>query len=387
MTEPDIMAGLPAGVPGALAEHLASLPLVDNHVHGYTTAAMSRADFELALNEGSLDPVPAFMTQFDSQLGFALRRWCPVRLGLPAHTEADEYWRHRSALPLDEVAGAMLSGAGVERWIVDTGFASDQTASPTELARVSGTPSSEILRLEFLAERLLASGSTATSFADDFGNALRARGDAVVGFKTIAAYRTGFDIDWSRPGAAQLEAAVSAWIESGRRRLDDPVIISFIVHAAADLRMPVQFHVGFGDRDMDLHRSDPLLLLGLLRQPSMAGTPIVLLHCYPYHREAGYLAQAFDDVYFDVGLALHFVGSQSVQLVRESLELAPFAKILYSSDAYALPELHLLGSVLWRRAMAEALGGWVAAGEWSLPDAIRVAGMIGNGNSRRVYGV
>jgi predicted TIM-barrel fold metal-dependent hydrolase len=29
--------------------------------------------------------------------------------------------------------------------------------------------------------------------------------------------------------------------------------------------MPIQIHVGFGDRDQDLHRVNPMLLLGLLR--------------------------------------------------------------------------------------------------------------------------
>jgi hypothetical protein len=31
------------------------------------------------------------------------------------------------------------------------------------------------------------------------------------------------------------------------------------------------------------------------------------------------------------------------------------------------------------------LGDWVADGEWSQEDALRVAEMIGSGNARRVY--
>ncbi|HEY5833097.1 hypothetical protein [Streptomyces sp.] len=34
-------------------------------------------------------------------------------------------------------------------------------------------------------------------------------------------------------------------------------------------------------------------MLGLLRRPEVAPVPVMLLHCYPYHREAGYLAQVF----------------------------------------------------------------------------------------------
>jgi hypothetical protein len=31
------------------------------------------------------------------------------------------------------------------------------------------------------------------------------------------------------------------------------------------------------------------------------------------------------------------------------------------------------------------LGGWVESGDWSLADAVRVAGLIGAQNARRVY--
>jgi uncharacterized protein len=84
--------------------------------------------------------------------------------------------------------------------------------------------------------------------------------------------------------------------------------------------------VGYSDRDLDLHRVNPMLLLGLLRRPEVAAVPIMLLHCYPYHREAGYLAQSFNNVYFDVGLTLSHVGARAKAIVAESLELAPFAK-------------------------------------------------------------
>ncbi len=114
--------------------------------------------------------------------------------------------------------------------------------------------------------------------------------------------------------------------------------------------------------------------------------PVMLLHCYPFHRQAGYLAQAFGNVHFDVGLAVNYLGARSVELLGESLELAPFAKQLYSSDAFGPPELHLLGSVLWRRGMARVLGRWVREGDWSVTDAVRVVRLIGSENAERVYG-
>jgi hypothetical protein len=105
----------------------------------------------------------------------------------------------------------------------------------------------------------------------------------------------------------------------------------------------------------------------------------MLLHCYPFQRHAGYLAQAFPHVYLDVGLAINHVGARSAAVVAESLELAPFHKVLYSSDAFGLAELHHLGALLFRRAFA------AVASDWSAADATRVGELVGSGNARRVY--
>ena len=93
--------------------------------------------------------------------------------------------------------------------------------------------------------------------------------------------------------------------------------------------------------------------------------PVMLLHCYPYHREAGYLAQVFPHVYMDVGEAVNYTGARSPAVLAESLELAPFGKALFSSDAWGAAELHHLGALLWRRGMAAALARFVEAGEWT----------------------
>ena len=382
----DVFGGVEAEVPDGLAEHLRSVALIDHHVHGVFTAPLDRADFEASINEGSTDPVPAFMSQFDSPLGLSIRRWCAPLLGLDTLATADDYWARRAELGPDELARLMLPAAGVARWIVDTGFKGDLITVPERLTELSGVRSSEILRLERLAEDLLENGTTPDDFPDAFRSALRVAVDSpdVVGTKTISAYRTGFDIDWSQPSDADVVAEAREL--AGRAhplRLDSPVLIAFAVHEAAAHGLPIQVHVGFGDRDLDLHRTDPLLLLPLLR--TMPPVPVLLLHCYPFHRQAGYLAQAFDNVNFDVGLAVNYLGVRSTGLVAEALETAPFAKQLYSSDAFGPPELHVLGSVLWRRAMGQVLGGWVRAGDCTVQDAIRIVDMIAVHNAERVY--
>ena len=369
-----------AGVPDELVAAL-SAPLIDHHVHGCLTGPVDRAGFEVMLNEGSSDPIPPYTTQFDSQLGFAVRRWCAPLLGLEPGAPADMYWARRAQLGAEDVARRLLAEAGVERWIVDPGYGADVVTSPSILTAWSGAPCNTVVRLESLGEELVALGTTPHDYPDAFRARLAVPGP--VGAKSIVAYRCGFDLDWSAPP----DAAVAAEVAAGRAaaRMTSPVLSVFGIHAAVQAGLPVQLHVGLGDRDLDLHRVDPLLLLPLLRQPAVARVPVMLLHCYPFHRQAGYLAQAFPNVHCDVGLAINHVGARSVEIVAESLELAPFARQLYSSDAWGPPELHLLGAVLWRRAMARVLGRWVREGDWTLADAVRVVGMIGRENAARVY--
>lgn len=386
----EYFAGLETEVPPGIVDTLTELRLVDHHVHGTFTAPISRSVFEEAINEGSPDPIPSFMTMFDSQLGFAIRRWASPQLGLPRDSTAEEFWRKRQSLSPLDLDRTMLPGAKVDHWVVDTGFSSSAISTPAELAAASGSSSSEIVRLELLAESVAAQCASPAEFVDAFRGALAEAAVRAVGFKTIAAYRVGLDIDWNPPTDGAVTEAVDAWMRTSTTaelRLSDPVVIAFLVHSAAESALPIQFHIGLGDRDLDLNRCDPMLLLPLLRLPEMGRAPIMLLHCWPFHRQAGYLAQAFDNVYFDVGLTLNYVGAQAEQIVRESLEIAPFAKQLYSSDAFGPPELHLLGSVLWRRSMGIVVGGWVRRGDWSLADARRVLQMIGSDNARRVYGI
>jgi hypothetical protein len=67
------------------------------------------------------------------------------------------------------------------------------------------------------------------------------------------------------------------------------------------------------------------------------------------------------------------------------LELAPFAKVLFSTDAYGLPELYAVGAALFRKHLQRLLIGWVAKDACTPADAERIARMIAGGNARQVY--
>jgi hypothetical protein len=370
-----------------LVEELDEIRLVDHHVHGALRSAPSRTAYGDALNEVDTDPLPPQANPFDSQLGFVLRAWCAPILGLDPHASPDDYWAAREALGEDEVNRRFLTAARVSHWLVDTGYRTADLLSPLAMADASGGHALEVIRLESLAEQVIADGVTPGTYAVRFRELLQRRSLGAVAAKSVLAYRAGFDVDLDRPGEREVQHHVEAWLRGtgGRTRLVDPRLIAFGLHEAADLGLPIQLHVGLGDRDMDLRRSDPLLLTDLLRDPGIARVPVMLLHCYPFEREAGYLAQGFRNVFLDVGLAVNHVGAGSSALVARSLELAPFDKVLYSSDACGPSDLHFLGARLWRNAMATVVGRFVDQGDWSLDDARRVIRMTARDNAFRAY--
>jgi uncharacterized protein len=367
----------------SLRTEIDKLRLADQHVHTVLPGPLGTAAFEGFLTESSW-PAPAGTSQFDSQLGFAIRRWCGPVLGLSPSADAAAYLQRRNSEPLR--TAQLLSAAGCSHLLVDSGFAAPGSLSLAELATLSAAAVREVVRLETVAEELAASGCTAAGFTDGLRDLLGRRCARAVAVKSIVAYRHGLDFDEARPGAAEVTAAAGNWLRAvettGEVRLTDPVLLRHLLWMATELRLPIQLHTGFGDPDLDLRRADPLLARGFV---ASCGVPIVLLHCYPYHRHAGYLAQAYPNVHVDLGLALNHVGVRAPAVLAETLELTPFGKLLYSSDAYGLPELVYLGARLWRNAMTEVLSGWVTAGHWTQQDAIRVATMIGAENAIRLY--
>jgi predicted TIM-barrel fold metal-dependent hydrolase len=258
------------------------------------------------------------------------------------------------------------------------------------MAQISGRAAYKVTRLEAVAEIVLSEGTSPQDFISDYRLKLQSEAVGAIGLKSIIAYRYGLDFDPTRPSDQEVQAAAALLLEdfnaTGAIRIADPVLLRHFLYEGMDLNLPIQFHVGYGDPDLLLHRCDPLLMTDFIRVAEQRNIPIMLLHCYPFHRNAGYLAQMFRNVYLDVGLAINYTGAQSSQIIAESFELAPFNKILFSSDAWGLSDLTYLGAKLFRVEIEKLFGRWVSEGHWSQDDAIRVINLVAYENARNVYG-
>jgi predicted TIM-barrel fold metal-dependent hydrolase len=354
--------------------------LVDHHCHGILTDDLDRAAFEGLMNE-AVRASPLGTTLFDSTLGWAIRRHCAPLLDVEPLAPAETYLARRTELGGAEASRRLMAATGIGTFLVDTGIPPDELTPMRELADLAGGTAYEVVRLERLGERVLTAGTA--DFAGEVEERLRsARDDGAVGAKSIAAYRVGLELPAAKPSHDELRRALSG-VNAGR--LVDRTVSGWLAHTAIEVGLPLQFHVGYGDSDLDLLDCDPLRLTAFLRATEEHGVPVLLLHNWPYHRLAAYLAQVFDHVFMDLGLTTHNTGALSTGVLRETLELVPFGKLLFSSDAYGLAELYLLGALLFRQSMSSVLGELVTAGETTPDDAAYVAGLVARENARRAY--
>ncbi len=357
--------------------------LVDHHCHGLVLDDLDRASFEGLMNEAA-GPSRLGTSFFDSMLGLAVRRWCAPVLGLEPHASAEDYLARRRELGV-EASRLLVAAAGIETFLIDTGINADRLCSPSDLASMTGGQAYEVLRLEALAEELLNNGTDAPDFAQAVERALHE--STAIAAKSIAAYRTGLDLPADPPSRDALTDAVGQLRPSvsGRYRIADPAINAWLAWSAIRIGMPLQIHIGYGDADIDLLHADPLRLTPFLRATEEHGVPVLLLHNYPFHRQAAYLAQVFSHVFIDVGLAVHNTGALSRALLGETLELVPFGKLLFSSDAYGLAEFYHLGAGLFRRGLSAVLDQLIKEDEMTSQDADHAASLITGDNARRVY--
>ncbi|HSE09640.1 MAG TPA: amidohydrolase family protein [Nocardioidaceae bacterium] len=371
-----------------IADELAEIPLVDQHCHPVVLDDLDGGELARMLSE-AFDPAPEGTSGFDSHVGLSVRRWCAPVLGLDPHADPTDYVARRTTLGATESSRRLLQACGTSDLLVDTGLPLPNSCSLAEMAELSEARVHEVVRLETVAEELAATEVSAGDFGAVLAEELAKRATTAVGFKTIAAYRVGLDLPPTPPPNAEVWQAADRWLarcaRTGRYRLDERTLVAHAVWSCLPLGLPLQVHTGFGDPDLTLHRADPSLLTPFVRALPEDAAPLVLLHGYPYHRHAAFLASVFPKVVLDVSLAINHTGPRAAAVLAETLEVAPFGSLMYASDGVGLAELHHLGAAQFRQALGRVLEEWLAHDVLTPTDASRFARMIAADNARRVY--
>ncbi|HEY3980353.1 MAG TPA: amidohydrolase family protein [Streptosporangiaceae bacterium] len=373
---------------------LSGVPVIDNHCHAVAADQEHDPRRWRGLFTESGGPVTQERDVTQTAFYQRLLRAMAGQLGVPA-TEA-AVLAARAGRSASDLVAELFPAAGISGVVVDTGFPAPDRAMPAaDFAAAAGCSYQALLRLEVMFERLVTEHATwdglRTAVAAELAD-LPGRGFA--GLKCIAGYRTGLAVErWPEAEArAAFGRARDVAGRTGTVRLGHKPLLDTLLHdafaAAAAQGLPVQFHVGYGDADVDLRRAGPLELRAVLEEPAYRSMPVILLHgCWPYFREGAYLASLYDHVYLDLSYAIPFLSTGELRsMTRAALGTAPVSKLMYSSDGARVPELHWLGARDGRRVLGEVLGELVADGDLG-PEQARAAGRaVLHDNAARVYG-
>ncbi len=373
---------------------LASIPLADNHCHGiYQTQQPANLTAWRQLFTESTDPgmrsthvaTTLFYHRFIHEVAAFFQCEPTEEAVLAARQQYDD----------QSLISMFLQAANFDTLFIDKGYPPAQLLiSDALVSNLANCRVAPMLRVELLMQRLIAENDTLSAVVAALRAALQdVRGQGYVALKSIVAYRTGLNIQtWDSAAVeaafavARREVAAKGSLRLSQKPLLDALLLVTFEEAALQ-ELPVQFHTGYGDTDADMLLANPLQLRAVLEQRKFRAMPFVLLHeSYPYARQGAYLATVYENVYFDLSYGIPYLGyHEMVDFTRAALSVAPISKLLYSSDAVGVPELHWGSAITGRRILGQVLGECVANGELSATEAEQAGVAILRDNALRLY--
>lgn len=359
-----------------LRQLIQSHPLIDHHAQNLLNrksatdsdnypieAITSSADGRALENAHTTLPTLRATTQLSELYGRPCANWNDIQT---AHDESvrEDY---------NDLIRKSLSGT--HALLLDDYHSDDEDIESTSWHdSFTDSPTKRIVQIEALAESTILDVSNSrkngesvwNNFRQRFQDALGAALDDVniVGFKSEICCRTGLDVDAYSSDDTTLGGSLIRILDSGTTRsgfaVDDKQICDWIVQQTlkaicfkkkAGVVKPLLFHTGLGDNRINLLRANPACLQPLIAQ--YADADIVLLHAgYPYTREAGYLASVYPNVYLDLGKVFPMVSREAqTKVLRESLELVPTNRLLWSTGSRLHPETFWLANRQFRQAL------------------------------------
>ncbi|KAI8014916.1 Protein fluG [Camellia lanceoleosa] len=308
----------------------------------------------------------------------------------------DGVQKYRKGNELQSISSICFKAARIAAVLIDDGIEFDKMHD-IEWHRNFAPMVGRILRIEHLAEKILDEGRpdgstwTLDSFTETFIGKLKSVSNKIVGLKSIAAYRSGLEIN-TNVTRKEAQAGLVEVLNAGSPvRITNKNFIDYLfvqsLEVAIQYDLPMQIHTGFGDKDLDLRLSNPLHLRTLLEDKRFSKCRLVLLHAsYPFSKEASYLASIYSQVHLDFGLAVPKLSVHGmISSVKELLELAPIKKVMFSTDGYAFPETFYLGAKRAREVVFSVLRDACIDGDLSIPEAIEAAKDIFSENAKKFY--
>ena len=391
----------------AFREEIESIPILDNHCHPFEVRSIPR-DLESYLNNfteahGTNTHIKASKSIFVMRL---MRRMAEVLSSIveggnffetDGEVNQEALVRGREEIGDLYLAKRLFEMANIRSLVIDTGFPpADRAVDLDVMADATATNYRKLLRIETRVETLIKEVETYDELIDLFDAEFKdLRASGYSGLKSIAGYRGGLRIRGDYP----LQEVVSSFAEvkaSDKRgekvRLSNRPLLETLVYRAishaSEQNLPIQFHVGYGDHDVDLASANPNNLRNLLEDPNLAGANFVLLHnCWPFFREGAFLAAIYPNAYIDLSFGIPFLSIDEMEQVAKAIiGTTPSSHIVYSSDGVRLPEIFYLSAIDGRAIITEMFSRMISRGEVGEGDALGIATEIFFENAWKLYG-
>ncbi len=365
---------------------------IDNHAHSLLKKynELDEIGFRQSFSESNsltvlTEHVPNSIHYMD--LMDQLHRYLDIK------TEQEFMSFRMSQRPVDYIQ-MLWDDASIGALIIDDGFASGETMSLDELSNLSQRPVFHCKRIEPLMEACFQETDSFEELRREFEKRLfpATTKRKSVSLKTICGYRGGLEL--MRPSVAEAELdfmqSKKKIAESKRKfRISASPLYHFLLlqafEIAAQEEVPVQVHTGIGDDDADLVKCNPALMQGIFRSRAYSKTKFVLLHCYPYIREAAFMCSLYSNVFMDLSLSISLASPRAAKMVSEALALAPASKLLAGSDGHSNPESHWYGALCWKRGLKFSLYDVINQGVITQREAENIAGLVLHKNAINLY--
>ena len=371
---------------------LTTIPILDHHCHALLRRGepFTAVEFQRFFTESS-DPIIC-VDHVPHSLFF---RWAIKELAhfLGCDATPTAVLTARAAVDPAVLAQRMFADANIATLLLDYGFQSSDNYTYQELRTYLPCRIEPILRLETLAQDLIVQHETFDQMVDAYvATVENARATGHVALKSIAAYRTGLQIGPAdRDEAATIFNKLKATARhEGKVRLAHKPLNDYLLLLALAIAdgqaLPVQFHTGFGDNDLDMLLANPFHLRYLFECGKYNNVQFVLLHAgYPYVRELGYLAAVYANVWIDMGLAIPHLTVEISNLWRQVFALTPTSKVLFSTDAYSIPEIFWLAARWGRWGLSQVLDEFIKLGALTTTEAEAAAEQMLYQNAAALY--
>ncbi len=317
--------------------------MIDTHCHWFSARVMGEKEFIMASaeswNEGEINANV-----------FEMNKWRPFYLLLKNEMKklfGENFLAERNRLiKNDPVAYIrfLFDDAGIEGLVIDEGFGKKEIEIPINYKL--------LFRIETIINSLfsLSFDKAVETFEETLRQKIR---DGYSGFKSIIAYRTGLKIVCDKKRAIEdFFSGEEDWYGKKAKGFRDYLFCK-TMEISKELNVPFQVHTGAGDRDIKLDLARPSFLTDIVRKYE---GKIVFVHSgYPYHRETAWMSYIFPSVYLDLSQVTPFAPLGALNALEEIMEVSPFNKIMYGSDAFNLPEIAWLSAKVFPRFLDSVL--------------------------------